>query len=270
MPLSDIFSLHFVGNPSMRSIRSLTRFQATAGHVVISLIVGLIVLSTMLLVWFPSPLFQAMGGAELLFLIVGVDVVIGPLITLIIFNPKKKLLLIDLSVIALLQMAALGYGVFAMYSGRPVYIVATDVDFKIVSASELDPVDIAEARLDEYKTLSLTGPRLVGTRVPDTPAERLSMSNASAFGVGVESFPKYYVPYIEVRSALLGVAKPVAQLDLSAEDSEVLADYLRKTSRQGGDIRCLPVGAKLRPLTAVISAKDGAFLALLPISLAFK
>lgn len=254
----------------MRSIRSLTRFQAAAGHLVISLIIGLIVLSTMLFVWFPSPLFYAMGGAELLLLIVGVDVVIGPLITLIIFNPKKKFLLIDLSIIALLQMAALGYGVFAMYSGRPVYIVATDVDFKIVTASELDPSDIAEARLDEYRTLTLTGPRLVGTRVPDNPVERLKVANASAFGVGVESYPKYYVPYDEVRGEVLKAAKPIAQLQLSAEDAEVLTSYLRKASKQGGDIRCLPVSAKFQGLTAILGAEDGAFLSLLPISPTFK
>lgn len=254
----------------MRSIRSLTRFQAASGHVVISLIIGLIVLSTMLFVWFPSPLFHAMGGAELLLLIVGVDVVIGPLITLIIFNPKKKFLLVDLSVIALLQMSALGYGVFAVYSGRPVYIVATDSGFKIVSASELDPSDIAEARLDEYRTLTLTGPRLVGTRVPDDPAERLKVANASAFGVGVESYPKYYVPYDEVRGEVLKIAKPVTQLELSAEDSEALTSYLRKASRQGGDIRCLPVSAKLQELTAILSAENGAFLSLLPIKPTFK
>ena len=54
----------------------------------------------MLAVWYPQPYFAAMGGATLILLLIGVDVVIGPLITLIVFDPKKKSLRFDLAVIA--------------------------------------------------------------------------------------------------------------------------------------------------------------------------
>lgn len=249
----------------MRSIRSLTRIQATTGHVIVSLVIGLFVLGIMLFLWYPSPLFVAMGGAELFFLIVGVDVFIGPLITLIIFNPKKKSLLFDLSVIALLQMAALGYGIFAMYSGRPVYIVATDIGFKVVSAAELDQKDIAEAHIDDYRKLTLTGPRLVGTRPPEDPEVRSKITFSSIFGLGIESFPKYYVPYDEVRREMTNIAKPVNQLDLSADESEIMARYLQQASKQERDVSCLPVIAKRQQLTAIIDADNGALLSLLPI-----
>ena len=46
----------------------------------------------------------------LILLMIGVDVVIGPLLTLIVFDPKKKHLKFDLVVIAALQLAALAYG----------------------------------------------------------------------------------------------------------------------------------------------------------------
>lgn len=254
----------------MRSIRSLTRYQATTGHAVISFVVGLFILGVMLFLWYPSPLFAAMGGDELFFLIVGVDVFIGPLITLIIFNPQKKSLLFDLSVIALLQMAALGYGVFAMYSGRPVYIVGTDMGFKVVSAAELDPKDIADARFEDYKTLTLTGPRLVGTRPPEDPKTRSDLTFSSAFGLGIESFPKYYVPFDEVRKEMIDLAKPVSQLDLTEGDSKVLKRYLQDNSKQEREVRCLPVVAKRQQLMAIIDADSGAFLAMLPINPALK
>jgi hypothetical protein len=254
----------------MRSIRSLTRYQATTGHVVISLVIGLLVLGLMLFLWYPSPLFVAMGGGELLFLIVGVDVFIGPLITLIIFNPKKKSLVFDLSVIALLQMAALGYGIVAMYSGRPVYIVATDMGFKVVSAAELDPKDIADAHFDDYKTLSLTGPRLVGTKPPEDPKIRSDLAFSSAFGLGVESFPKYYVPFDEVRKEMIDLAKPVNRLDLNETDSRILTRYLQEQSKREQDVKCLPVVAKRQQLMAIIDAENGAFLSMLPIKPALK
>jgi hypothetical protein len=61
----------------------------------------------MLAVWYPQHYFAAMGGTTLILLLIGVDVVIGPLITLIVFDPKKKSLRFDLAVIAVLQLGAL-------------------------------------------------------------------------------------------------------------------------------------------------------------------
>jgi len=56
----------------------------------------------MILVWYPPPLFQLLGGFELLLLIVAVDIALGPLLTLVVFKSGKKRLKFDLSVIALL------------------------------------------------------------------------------------------------------------------------------------------------------------------------
>ncbi len=40
--------------------------------------------------WYPYPLSEISGGRELFLLIVSVDVVMGPLITLAVFNPSKS------------------------------------------------------------------------------------------------------------------------------------------------------------------------------------
>ena len=50
---------------------------------------------------------------------IGVAVVIGSLITLVIFDPKKKALKFDLSVIAALHLAALAYGCHVMVRIAP-------------------------------------------------------------------------------------------------------------------------------------------------------
>ena len=50
---------------------------------------------------------------------IGVAVVIGSLITLVIFDLKKKALKFDLSVIAALQLAALAYGCHVRFESRP-------------------------------------------------------------------------------------------------------------------------------------------------------
>jgi hypothetical protein len=64
------------------------------------------------LVWYPNPYREISGGRELFLILVTVDVILGPLITLSIFNPVKawKVLRRDLAIVGLIQLAALGYG----------------------------------------------------------------------------------------------------------------------------------------------------------------
>src|SRR5215813_13196588 len=141
----------------MIALASLNRWKAAALHLVISAVIAIVVIAVMLALWYPQPYFDAMGGMGLLKLLVGVDVAIGPLLTLIIFDTRKKSLRFDLSVIAFLQIAALVYGVYIMFEARPVYTVFVKDRFEVVPADQLDAADLADAPA-EYRTLSLTGP----------------------------------------------------------------------------------------------------------------
>ena len=86
----------------MLTLLALNRWQAAGIHLGLSATIGTLVLLAMLLVWYPGAYFAAAGGEGLLLILLGVDISLGPLLTLIIFNPRKRLNLIrlDLSVIA--------------------------------------------------------------------------------------------------------------------------------------------------------------------------
>ena len=107
----------------MLSLASFNRWQAAGAHLTLSAVIGATVLAAMLFVWYPEPFFDAVGGSRLILLLVGVDVVLGPLLTLVVYNPRKPRLRLDLSIIAVLQSAALIYGVHVMFAARPVYVV---------------------------------------------------------------------------------------------------------------------------------------------------
>ena len=139
---------------------------STAGRLLrfisdLSALIAATVVTIMLLVWYPPPYFDAMGGQGLLKILVGVDVTLGPLLTLIIFDPRKKSLRFDLSVIAALQIAALAYGVWVMFEARPVYTAFAMDRFDIVSANQLDPSDL-DAGPPEYRELPSRGRGLSG------------------------------------------------------------------------------------------------------------
>ncbi len=88
------------------TLDALNRWKAAGIHLCLSALIAATVVVVMLALWYPGSYFDAMGGQTLLVLIVGVDVTLGPLLTLIVFNPKKKRLKLDLAVIAVFQVIA--------------------------------------------------------------------------------------------------------------------------------------------------------------------
>ena len=74
----------------MPTLVSLNRYKAAGIHLAISAAVAVVVLALLLLVWYPQPYFRLAGGAGLMLILIGVDVVTGPLLTLIVFRDEVK------------------------------------------------------------------------------------------------------------------------------------------------------------------------------------
>src|SRR5258708_10468140 len=147
----------------------MTRWKAASIHLAISIVIAGTVLGVMLAVWYPRPFFDAAGGSHLLFSMVGVDVALGPAITLLIFDIKKKTLRalkFDLAVIATVQLAALLYGIYIVFQARPVYVVFVKDRFELATAADIDPDELAKVTRPEFRRLPLTGPRVVGAAGP--------------------------------------------------------------------------------------------------------
>src|SRR3954452_13602215 len=122
----------------------MSRWKASGLHLLISILIASVVLTLMLGLWYPGPLFEAMGGEGLVFLLVGVDVVLGPLITLIVFKAGKRGLKLDLAIIGLVQLAALLYGAHIMFIARPAFIAFVKDQFQVASAAQIDPENLAQ------------------------------------------------------------------------------------------------------------------------------
>jgi len=66
------------------------KFFAFGLHFLATAMLGAIAAALIFFVWFPSPFATMIGGTELFMLVVGCDLVLGPLLTLVIYNPSKK------------------------------------------------------------------------------------------------------------------------------------------------------------------------------------
>lgn len=133
-----------------RKIRN--RFSASLLHFLFSLSVFSLLVGILLQFWYPNPYFSASGGWQGLRLVAAVDLVLGPLITLVIFNPKKsrRELGMDIGIVVLMQMAALLWGIKAVYDQRPVAVVFLDTSFYTVPAAAISAQEIDLDVLDEF------------------------------------------------------------------------------------------------------------------------
>jgi len=247
------------------SLKQMSRFRAAAIHLMISAFIAAAVIALMLAVWYPPSLFDAMGGKKLLVLIIGIDVAVGPLITLIIFDTRKKELAFDLAVIAALQFTALSYGIYAMHSGRPVFVVFTEDRFVVVSAAEVDEETLSQAPA-EFRTLPENGPIVVAADMPGDMRQRMILFFTGLSGIGVQNLPKYYVSYEERLAEVRAASRPLQRLsNLRAEDEIQLVQAAARSRQPLESMRYLPLRTRYATLTALVDGASGRFLFILPI-----
>lgn len=117
-------------------------------HLLGSLLVATLVAALVFGLWFPHPYREMVGGTELFLLVMAVDVVCGPLLTAVLYNPAKlkRELLSDLSFVVLIQLAALVYGMHTVVQARPIYTVFEVDRFRVVTAADVDSADWAGAK----------------------------------------------------------------------------------------------------------------------------
>lgn len=104
--------------------RMLPRVRAAGIHLSLSLVVFAVALYLILVRWYPGFHFGADGGWQGVRIMAAVDLVLGPMLTLIIFNPRKArhLIAFDLGCIAVIQAASLAWGFYAVHGQHPVSI----------------------------------------------------------------------------------------------------------------------------------------------------
>ena len=235
----------------------MNRWQAFGIHLGISAVIAALVLGVLFLVWYPESYFTAMGGEQLVYLLIGVDVVVGPLITLIIFRAGKKGLVFDLAVIGFMQAAALVYGVKVAAEARPVYTVFVVDRFEVVSANAIDATELAKVQRKEFTTMSWSGPRVVGVAKPTDTAEHNRIVYAMAEGKDLQHFPQHYVPYVEVAAEAGRRAQPLEALRrFNREQAGEIDAFVRRHGLAESDVGFLPLRAR-RGERAVVVRRNG-------------
>jgi hypothetical protein len=244
----------------------MSRWKAATIHLLISAAIGILVGVFLFGVWYPPPYFHAGGADQLVLLLVGVDLTLGPLLTLVVFRSGKRGLTFDLWLISLVQTAALVYGMSVVLQSRPVFLVAVPDRFVMVSASEISDADLAEGKQDQFRSRSWTGPRLVAAEIPTDPTEKSNLAFSALAGRDLEDQPKYYRDYDSAASKLLANAKPLeALLKTKPQFQPMISSWLAASGKDVQSVVWLPLTARKSDLVMLMDAKTAHVLQALAI-----
>lgn len=145
-------------------IRSAAR--AALLHFGLSLLVACAVAWLVFRVWYPAPFHELTGGRSLFLILIVVDVVCGPVLTLVLYDPTKSRFKwrLDLVLIVLTQLAALAYGLNQVAGARPVFVAYEGDRFRVVQALDVDATRLQDAP-QGLRSLGFGGPRVLGVRL---------------------------------------------------------------------------------------------------------
>lgn len=220
----------------------MTRWKASFIHLLISIVLVGALLIVLLCTIYPPAIMGISKADKLVYLLAGVDVVIGPLLTLIVYKTGKPSLKFDLSVIALLQAAALAYGLFVVWQSRPVFMVAADDRFYLVYAHEIDKASLNQSKKPEYRKLSLTGAKLVAAHAPIDLSRTISFDQIP----DIQNQPKYFIAYDQYAEMLMKKALPITADEANETPKTVtsaIQTWAKKNKIALATIRYVPINS---------------------------
>lgn len=229
------------------------RFKFFLNHLFISFLIALLVMGVVFFVWYPLPLAKAVGVIPIFLMMIVINVIIAPLLSLIVYKEGKKTLKADLSIIVILQILALGYGVYSIEGGRPVW-VAYNVDrFELVRKNEVI-TDHIEQALPQFQHPSWFKPQWVGVEFAKDANVRSSDLFAEALGgISIAQKPERYVNINQAKSQLQQRAKSLKELNHYNDVQQV--NYILSKHPQANAF--VPLKANAVDMTVLINKDKG-------------
>jgi hypothetical protein len=245
-----------------------SRLRAAIIHLALSALVAVLGGLLVFALWYPYPYREISGGRELFQLVVAVDVVLGPLITFAVFNRAKPRaeLRRDLVVVALLQLAGLGYGLWTVHLARPVHMVFEYDRFRVVHQVEI-PLELADRAPPGIDVAPALGPTLISLRPFRNEQENFDLTVGALGGVPLSARPDLWQTYEAGRAEVLKAARPVTQLQsrFPQRAGEIEA-LLRKAGRDAAHTAYLPlIARKAEAWTVLLDAGSAQVIGYLPL-----
>jgi hypothetical protein len=193
----------------------ITKLKATGVHLFLSLLVFVYLVYQIYFNWYPQPYFSIDGGWQGIRLIAAVDLVLGPLITFMIFDLSKsrRAIVFDLMVIAIIQFGALTYGVYLTYTQRPVAVVVID---EFVVSAVMEHYGGKLESTDQLKQYSDEKPPII---FADMPLEKAALAEINRIKLEDRVLEHAQLQLYQPRAGLTAALKAKQKVYMSRMDT---------------------------------------------------
>ncbi len=237
------------------------RFVAFFSHLLVSIFLISVFLFLIFKIWYIEPFDALYSTWDIIKIVAGVDLILGPLLTFVVFDMRKKRseLARDLSIIFAIQLTALVWGGYVAQKARPLYAamfngVILSLTLNEVSKSTETPAVEMPGLLEPVKFVYVLPPRdseEYGKLLRD-----IYYNDAPDVGMRVERFREMS----EYREEALKHHLQLDQvLDKNPKGQKVYDAYMRSRATDG-DIAFYPIKGSTVSKTAVIDLKSARIL----------
>lgn len=221
-------------------IRARFAAQYAARHGLVSVAVAALAALLVFAGWYPAPTAQLLQVGSVYAVVLAVDVVCGPLLTLVLASPHKprRELWTDLAIVGAIQLAALGYGLHALASARPVAYVFEQDRIVLVAKNEIYTAPDCEASQTCGPALPMWGQHWFHAQ-SQLDSDRMRSLDLSLQGVSMAQRPELWAAWDWQHPQVQAALRPLSALS-AASGAQLQAQqgdaYLARN-----DLRYLPL-----------------------------
>ena len=233
------------------------RLKAFGLHLLASSMVLSSILGVLYFGWYRWPGWYLTDVARVVLVMVGVDVVLGPTLTLIIARSTKprRELKRDIAMIVAVQLCALIYGAGSLWNGRPLYYAYSETLLQLVQAYDIDAKESALGRQlnPQLAPHWYSLPRWIWAPLPQDAGEsaRIVASTLTG-GDDVISMPRYFKPWEQGLPVLRTVLKKVDDVAYFARsDKKKFKEQMAAAGLATDQLNAMPLIGRGPPLLAV-------------------
>jgi hypothetical protein len=233
------------------------RLKAFGLHLLGSILALSLILGSLYLGWYRWPGWYLADVVQVFMVMAGVDLVLGPLLTLVIANPSKprRDLTRDVGVIVAIQLVALIYGAISLWNGRPLYYAFSENQLQLVQAYDINASEtaLARQRAAELAPHWYSLPRWIWAPLPEDANESAKIvASAVSGGDDVISMPRYFKRWETGLPTLRTHLKKVDELGyFSGTDKKVLKERMRAAGMATDQSNSMVLSGRGKPLLAV-------------------
>jgi hypothetical protein len=177
---------------------------------------------------------------------------------------SRRALVFDYTVIAILQIGALVYGVYSVSQNRPVFVAFVKDRIEVIAAGEIDQQGWQEAAGSQFPSPSWTGPRLVATYV--RPEDINDALEGGLTGRDIGMRPKFFVDYATQVETIKGQIRDLPGLERRHREATPLVQAaLAELGSPADELGWVPVKHTRGFWTALMDRKTGFPVKYLPI-----